>query len=167
MTALEFSYQVGNFSKFLKPFALRLTRDSDDANDLVQDTLVKAYTNRDKYSDGTNLKAWLFTIMKNTFITQYQRMVRRNTFIDTTENLHFINSSDSLQENNAISYFIKEDINKALSLIEEIYRVPFLMYFKGFKYHEIAEELDLPIGTVKNRIHIARKTLKSSLKMYA
>ena len=167
MTALEFSYQVGNFSKFLKPFALRLTRDSDDANDLVQDTLVKAYTNRDKYSDGTNLKAWLFTIMKNTFITQYQRMVRRNTFIDTTENLHFINSSDSLQENNAISHFIKEDINKALSLTEEIYRVTFLMYFKGFKYHEIAEELDLPIGTVKNRIHIARKTLKSSLKMYA
>ena len=167
MTALEFSYQVGNFSKFLKPFALRLTRDSDDANDLVQDTLVKAYTNRDKYSDGTNLKAWLFTIMKNTFITQYQRMVRRNTFIDTTENLHFINSSDSLQENNAISHFIKEDINKALSLTEEIYRIHFLMYFKGFKYHEIAEELDLPIGTVKNRIHIARKTLKSSLKMYA
>ena len=167
MTALEFSYQVGNFSKFLKPFALRLTRDSDDANDLVQDTLVKSYTNRDKYSDGTNLKAWLFTIMKNTFITQYQRMVRRNTFIDTTENLHFINSSDSLQENNAVSHFIKEDIDKALSLTEEIYRVPFLMYFKGFKYHEIAEELDLPIGTVKNRIHIARKTLKSSLKMYA
>ena len=60
-----------------------------------------------------------------------------------------------------------EDIDKALSLTEEIYRVPFLMYFKGFKYHEIAEELDLPIGTVKNRIHIARKTLKSSLKMYA
>lgn len=167
MTALEFSYQVGNFSKFLKPFALRLTRDSDDANDLVQDTLVKAYTNREKYADGTNLKAWLFTIMKNTFITQYQRMVRRNTFIDTTENLHFINSSDSLQENNAVNHFIKEDIDKALFLTEEIYRVPFLMYFKGFKYHEIAEELNLPIGTVKNRIHIARKMLKSSLKMYA
>ncbi|MEN9729535.1 MAG: hypothetical protein RLZ91_652, partial [Bacteroidota bacterium] len=64
MTALEFSYQVGTFSKFLKPFALRLTRDGDDANDLVQDTLVKAFTNREKYSDGTNLKAWLFTIMK-------------------------------------------------------------------------------------------------------
>jgi len=167
MTALEFSYQVGSFSKFLKPFALRLTRDSDDANDLVQDTLVKAYTNREKYSDGTNLKAWLFTIMKNTFITQYQRMVRRNTFIDTTDNLHFINSSDSLQENNAVNHFIKEDIDKALDLTEEIYRVPFLMYFQGFKYHEIAEELNLPIGTVKNRIHIARKMLKSSLKMYA
>jgi RNA polymerase sigma-70 factor (ECF subfamily) len=167
MTALEFTYQVGNFSKILKPFALRLTKDSDDANDLIQDTLVKAYTNRDKYSDGTNLKAWLFTIMKNTFITQYQRMVRRNTFIDTTENLHFINSSDSLQSNLALNSFVKEDLDKALYNTEEMYRTPFLMYFEGFKYHEIAEELDLPIGTVKNRIHIARKELKSQLKMYA
>ena len=167
MTALEFSYQVGNFSKFLRPFALRLTRDSDDANDLVQDTLVKAYTNREKYADGTNLKAWLFTIMKNTFITQYQRMVRRNTFIDTTENLHFINSNESLQDNGAIASFMREDIEKALELTDEMYRLPFLMYFQGFKYHEIAEELDLPIGTVKNRIHIARKDLKQTLYMYA
>jgi RNA polymerase sigma-70 factor (ECF subfamily) len=167
MTALEFSYQVGNFSKFLRPFALRLTRDSDDANDLVQDTLVKAYTNREKYADGTNLKAWLFTIMKNTFITQYQRMVRRNTFIDTTENLHFINSNESLQDNGAIASFMREDIEKALELTDEMYRLPFLMYFQGFKYHEIAEELDLPIGTVKNRIHIARKDLKKMLYMYA
>jgi RNA polymerase sigma factor (sigma-70 family) len=167
MTALEFSYQVGNFSKFLKPFAMRLTRDGDDANDLVQDTLVKAYTNRDKYMDGTNLKAWLFTIMKNTFITQYQRMVRRNTFIDTTENLHFINSSETVQLNGAESTFMREDINLALNHTEEMYRVPFLMYFEGFKYHEIAEELDLPIGTVKNRIHIARKSLKQHLQMYA
>ncbi|MHA8051095.1 RNA polymerase sigma factor [Aquirufa sp. ROCK-SH2] len=167
MTALEFTYQVGNFSKILKPFALRLTRDSDDANDLIQDTLVKAYTNRDKYSDGTNLKAWLFTIMKNTFITQYQRMVRRNTFIDTTDNLHFINSTESIQSNLALNSFVKEDLEKALANTEEMYRTPFLMYFEGFKYHEIAEELDLPIGTVKNRIHIARKELKSQLKMYA
>jgi RNA polymerase sigma-70 factor (ECF subfamily) len=167
MTALEFSYQVGNFSKFLRPFALRLTRDSDDANDLVQDTLVKAYTNREKYADGTNLKAWLFTIMKNTFITQYQRMVRRNTFIDTTDNLHFINSNESLQDNGAIASFMREDIEKALELTDEMYRLPFLMYFQGFKYHEIAEELNLPIGTVKNRIHIARKDLKQMLYMYA
>jgi RNA polymerase sigma-70 factor (ECF subfamily) len=167
MTALEFSYQVGNFSKFLRPFALRLTRDSDDANDLVQDTLVKAYTNREKYADGTNLKAWLFTIMKNTFITQYQRMVRRNTFIDTTDNLHFINSNESLQDNGAIASFMREDIEKALELTDEMYRLPFLMYFQGFKYHEIADELNLPIGTVKNRIHIARKELKQMLYMYA
>jgi RNA polymerase sigma-70 factor (ECF subfamily) len=117
--------------------------------------------------DGTNLKAWLFTIMKNTFITQYQRMVRRNTFIDTTENLHFINSSESVQINAAESTFMREDINLALSNTEEMYRVPFLLYFEGFKYHEIADELGLPIGTVKNRIHIARKSLKQHLQMYA
>jgi RNA polymerase sigma-70 factor (ECF subfamily) len=167
MTALEFTYQIGTFSKFLRPFALRLTKDGDDANDLVQDTLVKAFTNREKYQDGTNLKAWLFTIMKNTFITQYQRMVRRNTFIDTTDNLHFINSMESLQENTAVNSFISEDIQSALAKIDSMYRVPFMMYFEGFKYHEIAEELDLPIGTVKNRIFMARRDLKNHLHMYA
>ena len=166
MTALEFTYQIGTFSKFLRPFALRLTKDGDDANDLVQDTLVKAFTNREKYQDGTNLKAWLFTIMKNTFITQYQRMVRRNTFIDTTENLHFINSSESIQLNGAESSFMREDINLALSHTEEMYRVPFLMYFEGFKYHEIADMLNEPLGTIKSRIHFARKLLKNQLHRY-
>jgi RNA polymerase sigma-70 factor (ECF subfamily) len=94
-------------------------------------------------------------------------MVRRNTFIDTTENLHFLNSSETVQINSAESTFMREDINLALSHTEEMYRVPFLMYFEGFKYHEIADELDLPIGTVKNRIHIARKSLKQHLQMYA
>lgn len=94
-------------------------------------------------------------------------MVRRNTFIDTTENLHFINSQESLQTNEALSEFVREDLEKALNQTDEMYRLPFLMYFRGFKYHEISEELDLPIGTVKNRIHIARKELKKKLHMYA
>ncbi|MFM1914248.1 MAG: hypothetical protein RIR51_2101 [Bacteroidota bacterium] len=167
MTALEFSFQINKNLKLLKPFALRLTRDQDDAKDLVQDTLVKAYSNREKFEDGTNLKAWLFTIMKNTFITQYQRMVRRKTFIDTTENLHFINSTTAIQENDANNQFLREDLKKSLKRLDAIYRIPFLLFFKGYKYHEISEELDLPIGTVKNRIHIARKELKDALKMYA
>ena len=94
MTALEYSYTITQMTKSLKPFALKLTKDTEDANDLLQETLMKAYRNREKFSEGTNLKAWLYTIMKNTFITNYQRMVRRGTFIDTTDNLHFINSSD-------------------------------------------------------------------------
>ena len=93
MTTLEFGYSLGNVSPALRPFALKLTRDSEEANDLLQETLLKAYKNKDKFADGTNLKAWLYTIMKNTFITNYQKMVRRGTFIDTTDNLHFINSS--------------------------------------------------------------------------
>jgi len=166
MTTAEFSYSLNQQSKSLRPFALRLTRDLDDANDLLQDTVLKAFTNRDKFSDGTNLRAWLYTIMKNTFFTNYQRMVRRATFVDTTENLHYINSGEVAIENNADGEFTLEDINKCIEKLDEGYRVPFMMHFRGFKYQEIAEKLELPIGTVKNRIHIARKILKDDLKVY-
>jgi RNA polymerase sigma-70 factor (ECF subfamily) len=167
MTALEFSYTVDKLSVSLKPFALRLTRDMEDANDLLQETLLKAFSNREKYTDGTNLKAWMYTIMKNTFITNYQRMVRKNTFIDTTDNMHYINSSSNAIENSAYGKFAMKDIKKAIENLDDAYKVPFMMHFQGFKYHEIADRLNIPIGTVKNRIHIARKELKYKLKNYA
>ena len=166
MTTLEFSYSLEKLSSSLKPFAMKLTRDIDDANDLLQDTMVKAFTNKDKFTEGTNLKAWLYTIMKNTFITNYQRMVRRGTFVDTTDNLHYINSSDSLIDNGLFGNFTMDDIQEAIQTLDEVYRTPFLMHFRGFKYHEIADKLQIPIGTVKNRIHIARKLLKEDLMVY-
>lgn len=166
MTALEFSYALTQSTKALKPFALRLTKDSDDAADLLQDTVLKAFTHREKFSDGTNLKAWMYTIMKNTFITNYQKLVKRKTFIDTTENLHYINSSAALVKNGGEATFVREDIQKALNKLDSVFREPFLMYFHGFKYHEIADQLSIPIGTVKNRIHLARKELKDALKMH-
>lgn len=166
MTTAEFSQTIGKMTKSLKPFALRLTKDSEEANDLLQETAMKAFVNRDKFSEGTNLKAWLYTIMKNTFITNYQRAVRRNTFIDTTDNLHYINSSESLIENMAFTSFAMKDIQAAIDRLDDNYKTPFMMHFNGFKYHEIADHLHIPIGTVKNRIHIARKDLKESLKPY-
>ncbi|MDF2156364.1 RNA polymerase sigma factor [Algoriphagus sp. CAU 1675] len=166
MTTLEFSYSLNKLSSSLKPFALKLTRDLDDANDLLQDTMVKAFTNREKFTEGTNLKAWLYTIMKNTFITNYQRMVRRGTFVDTTDNLHYLNSSDVQIENGVYGNFAMDDIQDAISKLEDVYKVPFMMHFRGFKYHEIADKLQIPIGTVKNRIHIARKLLKENLVVY-
>ena len=166
MTTLEFSYSLQKLSSSLKPFAMKLTRDVDDANDLLQDTMVKAFTNKDKFTEGTNLKAWLYTIMKNTFITNYQRMVRRGTFVDTTDNLHYLNSSDALIDNGVFGNFTMDDIQQAIQKLDEVYRTPFLMHFRGFKYHEIAEKLQIPIGTVKNRIHIARKLLKVDLMVY-
>ncbi|MBC7923369.1 MAG: RNA polymerase sigma factor [Ferruginibacter sp.] len=167
MTVLEFTHSIDQVTKALRPFALRLTKDVEDANDLLQETLMKAFTNRDKFTDGTNLKAWLYTIMKNTFITNYQRLVRRKTFIDTTDNLHYINSLDSITENLAHSNFAQRDINEAIDQLDGAYKTPFLMHFQGFKYHEIAQRLNIPIGTVKNRIHIARKDLKAQLTVYA
>ena len=167
MTALEFTYSINKVSRSLKPFAMRLTKDSEDANDLLQETLMKAFVNREKFADGTNLKAWLYTIMKNTFITNYQRMVRRNTFIDSTSNLHYLNSPAAITKNLAYSTFAMDDIDQAMEKLDEVYRTPFTMYFRGFKYHEIAHKLNIPIGTVKNRIHIARKELKENLQNYA
>lgn len=167
MTALEFGYRIDNLTSTLKPYALKLTKDRDEADDLLQETVFKAYSNRDKFEDGTNLKAWMYTIMRNTFITNYQRMVRRNTFIDTTENNHFINSSGIGLENRAVGNFMLRDVNGAVDKLKDMYKIPFTMYFRGFKYHEIADKLNIPIGTVKNRIHIARKELKEVLKVYA
>ncbi len=167
MTGLEFGNKIENLTSNLKPYALSLTKDRDDADDLLQETIFKAYSNREKFQEGTNLKAWMYTIMKNTFITNYQRMVRRKTFIDTTDDNHFINSSVGHLENKASGNFVLKDVNSAVKNLKEMYKVPFIMYFKGFKYHEIAKKLQIPIGTVKNRIHIARKELKKVLKVYA
>ena len=167
MTALEFNYSLTLASKTLKPFALRLTKDLDDAKDLLQDTMMKAFLNREKFEDGTNLKAWLFTIMKNTFNTNYQKAMKRKTFIDTTDNLLFLDSIISARMNDAMNTFAKEELAKAFNEVDEMFKVPFLMYFQGYKYHEIADQLAIPIGTVKNRIHIARKELKESLMAYS
>ncbi len=158
---------IDQLTKSLKPFALRLTKDLDDADDLLQETLLKALNNQEKFAEGTNLKAWLYTIMKNTFITNYQKSIRKNTFVDVTDNLHFIHTSRQTVENGAYSSFVMQDINFAIDSLDESYRAPFVMYYRGFKYHEISDRLKIPIGTVKNRIHIARKDLKYKLSQYA
>jgi RNA polymerase sigma factor (sigma-70 family) len=167
MATLEFDLKIQNLTRFLKPFAMKLTRNTDEANDLVQETMLKAITNKDKFHEGTNLKAWLYTIMKNTFITEYHRMLRRKTFIDTTENLHFLNAPDNRAENSAVGSFVMNDMQVAITNLKEEFREPFMLYFNGWKYHEIAKRLEIPIGTVKNRIHIARKLLKGDLEAYA
>ncbi len=167
MTSIEFNSAVIKLHKSLKPIALKLTRDMEEANDLMQETLLKAIANREKFTEGTNLKAWLYTIMKNTFITNYHRLVKRKTFIDTTDNLHFINSSRHVTENAAGSKLAMDEITQAIQLLNYEYKTPFMMHYKGYKYHEIADILNIPIGTVKNRIHIARKELKTQLKSYS
>lgn len=166
MNARDFNTAVLQLQQSLRPIAIKLTRDSEEADDLIQDTLLKAISNREKFMDGTNLKAWLYTIMKNTFITNYHRVVKRKTFIDTTENLHFINSSSHATVNSGGESLAMEEINKAIENLSHTYKTPFLMHFKGYKYHEIADILHIPIGTVKNRIHIARKELKDDLVAY-
>lgn len=162
MTAIEFTYHIAKVSKSLKPFAMRLTKDSEDANDLLQDTLLKAFTNRDKYADGTNLKAWLYTIMKNTFITNYQRMVRKNTFIDTSDNLHYINSFENSTENEAAGKFAMDDINKAVNSLEEAYRTPFMMYYRGSNTTKLLTACAFPSERSKTEFTLRGKSSKTS-----
>lgn len=147
-------------------FAYMLTCDHDEAEDLLQDTTLKALDNCDKYIDNINFKGWVFTIMRNIFINNYRKGVRNQTIIDQTEDLYHLNlPQDSGFTSPEGSYTVKE-ITKAINSFGEEYRVPFAMHVAGYKYHEIAEKMDLPLGTVKSRIFFARQRLQEILKDY-
>lgn len=166
MATLNFTETVVNLSLNLKPYAINLTKDMDDAKDLLQETIVRALHNKEKYAEGTNLKAWLFTIMKNIFINSYRRKAKRNTIIDTTDNVYYFNNASELILNEAEGSFIMEDIMTAVNALSDDYRLPFMMHYKGYRYKEIADTLSLPLGTVKSRIFFARKELKRQLDNY-
>jgi len=167
MTAIEFNQQILSFQNPLKYFALKLTADQEDAEDLLQETYLKALRYRDKFRERTNLKAWLYTIMKNTFINNYRRSSRSRTFIDDTEENYFINNGKNENNNMPDSEINFKEVKKAIDNLEQDSRTPFLMHYEGFKYKEIADELQLPIGTVKSRIFLARKKLMSTLPEFS
>lgn len=166
MTAVEFKKVVQKEGSSLRHYAYQLTRNVEDTNDLVQDTMLKALMYQDKFADGTNLKGWLYTIMKNTFINNYRRMVKRNTFIDQTDNDFYLDSFSNAVRNNGEDRFIMKDLEKAIESLPQNLKKPFTMNFKGFKYHEISEILRIPIGTVKTRIFVARRILREQLHVY-
>ena len=167
MTAIEFNQQLINQRTPLKNFAYSLTLNSEEAQDLVQETYLKALKYRDKFADASNLKAWLYTIMKNTFINTYRRSVRTRQIITQTDDLSLVKPLNGSNGPSAESQINLKHINNAVASLDEEYKVPFMRYFDGYKYKEIADELDLPIGTVKSRIFLARKKLMSDLKEFA
>lgn len=166
MTAIEFNTMVQREASPLRSYAYQLTRNLDDAQDLVQETILKALTYRNRFADGTNLKGWLYTIMKNSFINNYRRIAKRNTFIDTTDNTYYIDAPTHVTENEGDERFMHRDIEQALDALPADLRKTFSMNYKGFKYHEIAEMLNIPIGTVKTRIFVARRILRKRLAAY-
>jgi RNA polymerase sigma-70 factor (ECF subfamily) len=128
--------------------------------------LYKALANRDKYNVGTNIKAWLFTIMRNIFINNYRRKAKQKTIFDNTPNEFLINQKQATVSNGAESDMRIKEINAAIQGLPEIFRTPFLLYFDGYKYNEIADVLHEPLGTIKSRIHFARKLLKEQISRY-
>ena len=163
MNKSEFNGEFSRLTTLLNSFAYKLTKNSEDAKDLYQETAFRAMSNRDKFRPGTNLKAWLFTIMKNIFINNYRKKVKANTIMDNTDNLYYLNSGKNSIENAADSNILIRELKDMIELLDDSTRIPFMMHYQGFKYQEIADHLGLPLGTVKSRIFFARKDLKAQI----
>ena len=154
--------------------ALRLTRSPSDAEDLVQDTFVKAYRFYDKFEAGTNLKAWLFRILKNSFINEFRKKSKEPTKVDYQDVEGYYNSERTEKSIttdlrvDTIKNMMGDEISNALNSLDVDFRtVIILCDLEGFTYEEMAKILDIPIGTVRSRLHRARNLLKEKLQAYA
>jgi RNA polymerase sigma-70 factor (ECF subfamily) len=163
MSNQEFEKILVTNVDFLKPFAFTLTKDNESAKDLTQETLYRALANKDKYHVGTNVKAWMYTIMRNIFINDYRKKSRQNVIFDHTPNEFLLDHNQSAVSNSAESDITRKEILTAIEQLPDIFRYPFVLYFEGYKYNEIAAYLQEPLGTVKSRIHFARKLLKEAI----
>ncbi len=166
MTASEFNSRLIDLKEMLNRFALRLTAHKDDAEDLLQDTFLKALAYRNQFEDSSNLKAWACAIMKNTYINNYRKNSRQNTTFDNTKDLFLLSQNRDTSNVEPDSAYREKEINKAIERLDNEFKVPFKMHMQGYKYKEIAEILGIKIGTVKSRISSTRDKLSSILDGY-
>jgi len=164
-TTANLGPEIQQYESLLRPFAFNLTKSREATEDLIQDTFYRALSNSEKFLEGTNIKAWLFTIMRNLFINNYRKQKKSQTIAVASDNLYVLdNNSKRIEKNDSERSFLAEDISKAMKEVNSDFTEPFMMYFNGFSYLEIADKLDLPLGTVKSRIFLARKELQTKLK---
>ena len=165
MNNITFKKDLLGVQDDLLRFAYKLTSDREEANDLLQETSLKALDNEEKYTPDTNFKGWIYTIMRNIFINNYRKVVRDQTFVDTTDNLYHLNlPRDTAFESTESAYDLKE-MHRIVNALPREYKIPFSMHVSGFKYREIAEKLGLPLGTVKSRIYFTRQKLQQDLRI--
>jgi len=166
MSTNKFQERLLKLQDNMMNFAFILTSDKEEAKDLLQDTTLKVLDNEDKYIDNVNFKGWVFTIMRNIFINNYRRIVRSQTIVDKTEDLYHLNLPQESGFSTPEGSFNVKEITKAINSFSDEYRIPFSMHVAGYKYNEIAEKMNLPLGTVKSRIFFARQRLQGILKDY-
>lgn len=152
--------QLQGISQSLRAFSMKLTGNSVDAEDLYQDTALRIINNADKFRPNTNFKAWAVTIMRNIFINNYRKKVRRGVLLDQTPNNYYINSGDSVVDNDGEHNVAYNELLKMVAALPSDFRIPFWMAYEGYKYDEIADKLEAPLGTIKSRIFFARKKLQ-------
>ncbi|HPN37920.1 MAG TPA: sigma-70 family RNA polymerase sigma factor [Melioribacteraceae bacterium] len=170
----EFEREVIPYSNSLYNFAFQMTGDSDEANDLVQETLIKAFRFFDRFERGTNIKGWLFRILKNSFINEFRKGVKGPARVDYDDIQNFYESISESEiktkhyEEDAFNQLLDDDISTALEKLPEDFRTVIILNdLEGFTYEEIADFVDCPVGTVRSRLHRARKMLYSQLYDYA
>jgi len=156
----EINTQLTASSPVLRRFAFKLTGDEQDAKDLYQETALRIFVNAEKFKKNTNFEAWAKVIMRNLFINQYRRKIRQNTYTDNTpEQSQLIGPHHALTSRSEVGLYYQELIKMVQGLPENL-RGPFIMSYHGYKYEEIADLLDTPMGTIKSRIFMARKKLR-------
>lgn len=164
MNTTQFRQKVLSLQDNMFNFALMLTTNREDARDLLQETILKVLDNQEKYVENVNFKGWVMTIMRNIFINDYRKMISCNTVIDQTEDLYHLNLSQTSGIDTPESIMAVYEITAAIMGLNKDLKEPFSLFIKGYKYEEIAAKLNLPMGTVKNRIFLARKELQAELK---
>lgn len=164
MRTATFAQNLLNVQTELLNFAYKLTSDREDANDLLQETSLKALDNEEKYTAETNFKGWIYTIMRNIFINNYRKTLRDQTYVDQTDNLFYLNQNIDIETDSAEGSYDLKEMRRIVNALPKEYRVPFAMYVSGFKYREIADKLNLPLGTIKSRIYFTRQKLQKELK---
>jgi RNA polymerase sigma-70 factor (ECF subfamily) len=163
MTAMEFQYELANLQGSLMRFAYQLTADKEESKDLVQETFLKALKYKDKFSYECNFKAWTYTILKNTFINNYNRSVKQNTFNDKSADGFALKNLVTTNSHYPESIYASKEIERIIETLADELKLPFKMHHEGYRYKEIADALDLKLGTVKSRIFIARRKLMDRL----
>jgi len=163
MTSIEFCSQLIGLENSLLKYAYRLNLKRADAKDLVQETYLRVLINREKYVDNKKFKSWALTIMKNTFVDSYRRGLRKKTYSEQATGSLLIHFPEPVGYDNPDSALFATEISQNIDNLNDKLRDPFKMYVEGYKYAEIADELNLKIGTVKNRIFLSRKQLMTQL----
>ena len=166
MAKAEFHKRLMDLQDNLLSFALKLTSNYDDAHDLLQDTTCKALVNEQKYVDDSNFRSWVFTIMRNIFINNYRRVVRSQTVVDKSDDLYQMNLPQIEASETPENSYTLSEVTQAVNELAEEYRRPFSLHVAGYKYQEIAEMMQLPLGTVKSRIFFAKQKLQQQLREY-
>lgn len=166
MATKKMEDELLRLQKNMYNFAYSLTLNSEDADDLLQDTSLRVLDNQEKFAENTNFKGWVLTVMKNIFINNYRKIVRNQTIIDQTEDLYHLNLSQDSGIMSPDGLYAMNELMDGIDRLPEEFRTPFRMHVEGYKYEEIAKEMNLPIGTVKSRIFWARKKLQKDFIDY-